>query len=193
MSRIIETEVVFAKGDPKIIDECQRLRKEVFHVEQGFPLDIEFDGRDDIATHFLVCVTEEDEASAERRVKYVGTIRGTPPGTYPGIDRYKLSRLAVHKAYRKYRLGRLLVESLHKWIQADAAASHRPSADIECYSHIPLMGFYAKFGYTVEEKPYARIAGVDLVPLYLCLYVQGPQSDEDGEPHQNMMLRLPAA
>ncbi|KAJ7498608.1 acyl-CoA N-acyltransferase [Mycena latifolia] len=173
MSRIVETEVVFAKGDPKIIQECHRLRKEVFHLEQGFPLDTEFDDVEDIATHFLVRVTEEDEASAERRVKCVGTIRGTPLGTYPGIDRYKLSRLVVDKAYRKHRLGRLLVENLHKWIQADAAASHPPRAfaEIECHSQLPAMGFYAKFGYIAE----------------------GPQFDEDGEPHQNMVLRLPSA
>ncbi|KAJ7631756.1 acyl-CoA N-acyltransferase, partial [Mycena rosella] len=109
---------------------------------------------------------EEDPASGAQSVKSVGTIRGTRPGTYPGIDRYKLSRLAVDKAYRKHRLGRLLVEALHKWAAADAQA---PA--IECHSQLPAMGFYAKFGYAPE----------------------GPQFDEDGAPHQNMVLRLPSS
>ncbi|KAJ7129358.1 acyl-CoA N-acyltransferase [Mycena epipterygia] len=168
MSRIVSTEVVFAKGDKKIIEDCHRIRKEVFHIEQGFPLDTEFDEVEDIATHFLVRVTEEDPVTAKHTTKSVGTIRGTTPDVYPLINRYKLSRLAVDKDYRKYRFGYLLVENLHRWIQDDAKATNRP-AEIECHSQLPVVGFYAKFGYTPE----------------------GAQFDEDGAPHQNMILRLP--
>ncbi|KAJ7167520.1 hypothetical protein C8R46DRAFT_251630 [Mycena filopes] len=78
-------------------------------------------------------------------------------------------RLAVDKSYRKHRFGRLLVESLHEWIVEDASAAQRPAA-VEAHSQIPAMGFYAKFGYTME----------------------GAQFDEDGEPHQNMVLHLPS-
>ncbi|KAJ7087409.1 acyl-CoA N-acyltransferase [Mycena crocata] len=167
-SRIVSTEIVFAKGDKQIIEDCHRIRKEVFHIEQGFPLDTEFDEVEDVATHFLLRVTEEDPATGKQTVKSVGTIRGTIPGTYPSTNRYKLSRLAVDKDYRTHRFGRLLVESLHKWMQEDAKASNVP-AEMEAHSQLPVMGFYAKFGYVPE----------------------GDQFDEDGAPHQNMVLRLP--
>ncbi|KAF8213860.1 acyl-CoA N-acyltransferase [Mycena galopus ATCC 62051] len=161
MSEILSTEIVYAQGDEKIIADCHRLRAE------GFPLDTEFDDVEQIAFHFLLRVTELDPSTGEPTVKSVGTIRGTTPGTYPGINRYKLSRLAVDKNYRKHKFGRLLVEKLHQWIQADAKAANR-SAEVECHSQLPAMGFYAKFGY----KP------------------EGEQFDEDGAPHQNMAVLL---
>ncbi|KAJ7780907.1 acyl-CoA N-acyltransferase [Mycena metata] len=164
-TKIISTEIVFGKNDQKIIAECHRIRKEVFHLEQGFPLDTDVE---DIAVHFLLRVTEQNPLTGEQSVKAVGTIRGTTPDVYPAVNRYKLSRLAVHKDYRKHRFGRLLVESLHEWIAEDAKTTHRP-AEVEAHSQIPAMGFYAKFGYTME----------------------GAQFDEDGEPHQNMVVRLP--
>ncbi|KAJ7930094.1 acyl-CoA N-acyltransferase [Mycena leptocephala] len=165
---IVSTEIVFGQGDQKIIQECHRIRKEVFHIEQGFPLDTEYDDVEDVAYHFLLRVTETDPLTGATATKSVGTIRGTTPDVYPAIKRYKLSRLAVDKSYRNHRFGRLLVERLHQWIQADAKTTNRP-AEVECHSQIPAMGFYAKFGYESE----------------------GPQFDEDGEPHQNMVLHLP--
>nr|GAT54179.1 acyl-CoA N-acyltransferase [Mycena chlorophos] len=166
-AKIISFDVVSAHNDEAIIAECHRIRKDVFHIEQKFPLDTEFDEVENIAMHFLVRVTEEDPASGVRTEHGVGTIRGTTPDVYPAINRYKLSRLAVDAAYRQHKLGRLLVESLHQWIRTDAAETHRPPI-VECHSQIPVMGFYSKFGYVPE----------------------GEQFDEDGAPHQNMIARL---
>ncbi|CAK5262496.1 unnamed protein product [Mycena citricolor] len=167
---IVSTELIHSKGRAVegVIEECHRLRKEVFHLEQvplsvhsayaaphplpqGFPLDTEFDEVEDLATHFLLRVTEEDPDTSIRTVKSVGTIRGTTPEIYPAINRYKLSRLVVDKDYRKHRFGRVLVEELHRWVQDDAKATQRPAV-IECHSQIPAMGFYAKFGYIPEAS-----------------------------------------
>lgn len=87
-------------------------------------------------------------------------------------DYYKLTRLAVLKDYRKYRFGKLLVETLHEWARNDALETHGSEAKhatLVCHSQIPVQGFYSKFGYTPE----------------------GEQFDEDGDPHQKMVLRLP--
>ncbi|KAJ7490275.1 acyl-CoA N-acyltransferase [Mycena galericulata] len=178
MTRIVSTEVLFARGDQQIIEDCHRIRTEVFHIEQGFPLDTEFDNVEDVAMHFLVRVTEEDPVTGEKTVKSVGTIRATTPDVYhlacpdenPDtlVRRYKLSRLAVDKNYREHRFGRLLVDSLNKWIQDDARASNQP-AEIECHAQLPVIPFYKKFGYLEE----------------------GDQFIEDGAPHQNMILRIP--
>ncbi|KAJ7639130.1 acyl-CoA N-acyltransferase [Roridomyces roridus] len=181
MSRsIVSTEVVHARGDETIIKDCHRIRVQVFHVEQGFPLETEFDAVEDVAEHFLVRVTEQDPVSGERSVKSVGTIRGTTPDVhhllYPDVDpatltrRYKLSRLAVDKDYREHRFGRLLVESLNKWVEEHAKSTRLP-AQVECHSQVPVIPFYRKMGY-VEE---------------------GDLFDEDGAPHQNMILYIPLA
>ncbi|KAJ7241945.1 hypothetical protein B0H12DRAFT_1023843 [Mycena haematopus] len=115
----------------------------VIYFLQGFPLDTEFDEVEQIAFHFLLRVTELDPSTGETTVKSVGTIRGTTPGVYPTINRYKLSRLAVDINYRKHKFGRLLVERLHDWIREDAKSTNR-LAEVECHSQIPAMGFYAK-------------------------------------------------
>ncbi|KAJ3540291.1 hypothetical protein NMY22_g4358 [Coprinellus aureogranulatus] len=98
----------------------------------------------------------------------IGTIRCTvsPDGSY-----YKLSRLAVLPEYRRYRFGRALVEALHVWVKAHALETNNGagSVNIVCHSQIPVQGFYAKFGYSPE----------------------GEQFDEEGDPHQKMVLRLP--
>ena len=101
----------------------------------------------------------------------VGTIRCTraADGAY-----YKLSRLAVHRDFRRFRFGRALVLSLHAFVRADAGAraSHggsplptaraagaagagagaAPGEDgsapesvlVVCHSQIPAKGFYGK-------------------------------------------------
>ncbi|KAF9006612.1 acyl-CoA N-acyltransferase [Cyathus striatus] len=99
----------------------------------------------------------------------------TPIGTIrvyknPGASYYKLSRLAVLKDYRKYSFGRTLVLALHDWVKATAqqAGEVRP-VQIVAHSQIYVKGFYAKFGYEPE----------------------GDEFDEEGDPHQKMVLRLP--
>ncbi|KAF8076661.1 acyl-CoA N-acyltransferase [Lyophyllum atratum] len=96
----------------------------------------------------------------------IGTIRAyKAPGGY-----YKLSRLAVLKDYRSFRFGRGLVQALHDWVKTDAtSAGTTDFAEIVCHSQLYVKGFYAKFGYQAE----------------------GAEFDEDGDPHQKMILRLP--
>ncbi|KAJ7175338.1 acyl-CoA N-acyltransferase, partial [Mycena filopes] len=156
MSRtIVSTELVCGKADQKITSECHRIRKDVFHLEQGLPLETEYDGVEDVSTHFLLRVTERDPTTGEQTVKSVGTVRGTAPDAYPSGRRYKLSRLAIDKEYRKHRFGRRLVESLHEWVLEDAKAASRP-AEVECNSHIFTMGFYSDLGYANEGSRICR-------------------------------------
>ncbi|KAF9464860.1 acyl-CoA N-acyltransferase [Collybia nuda] len=98
----------------------------------------------------------------------------TPIGTIrvykaPGGGYYKLSRLAVLKDYRSYRFGRELVLALHDWVRTDALKASQSVAEIVSHSQLYIKGFYAKFGYEAE----------------------GAEFDEDGDPHQKMVLRLP--
>jgi len=97
----------------------------------------------------------------------IGTIRGyiSPDNSY-----YKLSRLAVLKDYRQFKFGRELVLALHDWVSCHAKTlGSKDYAEIVSHSQIPVKGFYAKLGYISE----------------------GDEFDEDGDPHQKMVLHLP--
>ncbi|KAI0677329.1 acyl-CoA N-acyltransferase [Trametes maxima] len=138
-------------GRDELRQKCYDVRIAVFHHEQGFPLDTEIDEFE--ATHILLRLVPSLEP--------VGTIRCVKLKEY-----YKLTRLAVLKEYRKYRFGRLLVQSLHDYVKSDAKASGRGDADsvkIVSHSQLPVKGFYGK---------------------------SGDEFDEDGAPHQKMVARL---
>jgi len=98
----------------------------------------------------------------------IGTIRASR-GSSGGAPYYKLSRLVVLKEFRKRHFGRELVLALHKWVIADAQSRGEHFAKLICHSQIPVKAFYAKFGYTPE----------------------GNEFDEDGAPHQKMVVHLP--
>ncbi|KAF9534675.1 acyl-CoA N-acyltransferase [Crepidotus variabilis] len=151
--------------------QCLDIRIEVFHREQKFPLETEIDDLEDQATHFLLRLIPS--------LTPIGTIRGF---RVPNKSYYKLTRLAILKDYRKYRLGRELVLALHNWVMQDChnhtedTASENPrttpsptTVDIVTHSQLYIKPFYAKFGYEPE----------------------GDEFDEDGDPHQKMVLRLP--
>jgi len=94
----------------------------------------------------------------------IGTIRVSNHGDY-----YKLSRLAVLQGYRQYGFGRELVQALHAWVEVHARASGGGEvALVSAHSQIPVKSFYSKFGYEAE----------------------GAEFEEDGAPHQKMVLRL---
>lgn len=139
--------------------QCYDVRIDVFHREQGFPLDTEIDKLDETAEHFLLRLLPS--------LQPIGTIRASRASTVPNY--YKLSRLAVLKAYRQHHFGRELVLALHSWVATDALSCGETSAKVVSHSQIPAMPFYVKFGYTPE----------------------GDQFDEDGAPHQKMALHLP--
>ncbi|KAH9943238.1 acyl-CoA N-acyltransferase [Epithele typhae] len=165
--------IVPAPGQPgfeELRQQCYDVRIEVFHREQGFPLETEVDEFDDAATHFLLRLTPS--------MQPIGTIRCVrgPHGAY-----YKLTRLAILHGFRKHRFGRALVLALHDYIRTDvrarAAAAAAPgpagspeptSVTVVCSSQLPAKGFYAKFGYVAE----------------------GDEYDDEGEPHQKMVARL---
>lgn len=110
---------------------------------------------DPTGTHFLLSLTNTTPPTP------IGTIRVNILDSSSSSFRYKLGRLAILKPYRKYGLGKVLVERLHEWVVDDARVPrgkpHRNSTgddskDIEiiCHSQIPVKGFYSKFGYQPE-------------------------------------------
>ncbi|KAF8812213.1 acyl-CoA N-acyltransferase [Phlegmacium glaucopus] len=149
--------------------ECYDVRIAVFHLEQNFPLETEID---EPVIPFLKFYNMEDNAThfllrLMPSLTPIGTIRACE---IPGAGYYKLTRLAVLKDYRKYKFGRALVLRLHEWVRRHALqVGALGPVKIICHSQLPVTGFYAKFGYEAE----------------------GDEFDEDGDPHQKMVLQLP--
>ncbi|KII95005.1 hypothetical protein PLICRDRAFT_199139 [Plicaturopsis crispa FD-325 SS-3] len=128
------------EGRDALKEQCFEVRIEVFHREQGFPLDTEIDDLDETATHFLLRLVPSQTP--------VGTIRATraESGAY-----YKLSRFAVLKEYRTFKFGRELVLALHDWVLEDARRRGvSGSVKIVTHSQIPVKGLYARYGYQDE-------------------------------------------
>ena len=150
-------------GDHKSVQECMQVRIDVFHHEQGFPLDTEIDELESSSSHILLRLDGEGSDAGEP----VGTIRGTyKPSVSPNT--YKLSRLAILQDYRKYGWGGVLVKAFHDWVKEDAQKRGIQHPVAALHSQIPVKAFYAKYGYEPE----------------------GPEFDEDGAPHQKMVRRL---
>ncbi len=76
----------------------------------------------------------------------IGTIRAsrTSPVVPNTHGHYKLSRLAVHKDYRKHHFGRELVLALHDWVATDVLSHGESSAKVVSNSQIPAIAFYVK-------------------------------------------------
>ncbi|KAK0230473.1 acyl-CoA N-acyltransferase [Armillaria fumosa] len=160
---VLDHEIIIATTKEHI-QQCLDVRIQVFHHEQKFPLETEIDEFDNpqAATHFLLRILPS--------LQPVGTIRGVRLSD----NYYKLGRLAVLDQYRQCKFGRELVLRLHDWVKIDASPmatmpEHDVYAIVVSHSQIPVKGFYAKFGYIPE----------------------GAEFDEDGEPHQKMVLHLP--
>ncbi|KAG7447472.1 acyl-CoA N-acyltransferase [Guyanagaster necrorhizus] len=161
---VLDHEIIIATTKEHI-QQCLDVRIQVFHHEQKFPLETEIDEFDDpqaATTHFLLRLLPS--------LQPIGTIRGVRLSS----SYYKIGRLAVLDQYRKFKLGKELLLGLREWVKIDASPmatmpEHDVSASVVCHSQIPVKGFYAKFGYISE----------------------GAEFDEDGEPHQKMVLQLP--
>ncbi|KAI0751013.1 acyl-CoA N-acyltransferase [Daedaleopsis nitida] len=141
---IIVVPSVGQAGREELRQQCYDVRIDVFHHEQGFPLDTEIDDLDEEGTHILLRLVPS--------LRPVGTIRCTKTKEY-----YKLSRLAVLKEFRQYRFGRALVLSLHDHVRADAKASGSRVSDtvkVIAHSQIPVKEFYGKFGYEPEGEEF---------------------------------------
>ncbi|KAI0796944.1 acyl-CoA N-acyltransferase [Abortiporus biennis] len=123
--------------------QCFDLRIEVFHHEQGFPLETEVDGLEDIATHFLLRLRPSS--------KPIGTVRCTKEDGY-----CRLRSLVILKDYRKYKFGRDLVEAVHEFAKEEARKSGLSVIEIHSHSQIPVRGFYAKFGYEPKGEEFAE-------------------------------------
>lgn len=122
------------------------LRTAVFVTEQAVPESEEWDGLDAECAHVVAEHPEEG---------VIGTGRLHPTG--------KIGRMAVLAPWRGHGVGAAILRELL------GEAKRRGLASVYLHGQVPVMGFYARFGFVAE----------------------GPEFDEAGIRHRLMRLQLP--
>ena len=106
------------------------IRRQVFVLEQGVPLDIERDGEEQRCTHFLVY--------SEDIVVGTGRLRPYQNATV------KIERMAVLPSWRNRGIGRDLLEHM---LSHATAAGYRTAI---LHAQTPAMRFYQRAGFRQE-------------------------------------------
>jgi predicted GNAT family N-acyltransferase len=122
---MIEIKTVNTKDD---LDDCFRLREEVFIKEQGVPVDIERDGYDAAALHFLVRFDGKPVGTARVVLKDNGTVA-------------KIGRVAVSRSKRGIGIGKSLIAAIEKTPDLKSVKQFI----LEAQTH--ALQFYASMGY----------------------------------------------
>jgi len=126
-------EVRRVDGDATL-SHAHAVRRAVFIDEQGVPEDVEMDGKDDEATHFVIYDSDDDHPVATARVRYVDE------------DTAKAERVAVHRDYRGEGLGTRLMELVEEEARSEGCSR------VTLNGQTDVEEFYHELGYgTVSD------------------------------------------
>ncbi len=118
---------------------CIEIRRKVFVEGQAVPAEIEFDGLDEDAKHFLAFGLGAALGTARMRI-----VEGTA----------KAERIAVLEHARRSGIGRALVESIESHARSLGVKSIRLNAQVQAAL------FYERLGYLSEGEVFIE-AGID--------------------------------
>ena len=118
---------IVTNPNPDQMEQAFALRIRVFVDEQAVPLEEEFDGLDDAASHVIV-FDEADQAVGTGRVILNGPIA-------------KMQRITVDAGCRGRGIGRLVMEGLEDIARSAGARIARLDAQTR------VIGFYESLGY----------------------------------------------
>ena len=131
------------------------VRERVFVDEQDVPYDREVDGRDPDATHFLVRVSPAngDAATGPNDGDPVATARVRP---YDGSDEraLKIERVAVVADRREEGYGDRVMDAVESY------ATEEGYDRLVLDAQVPVVGFYERRGYTVQDDEPFDDAGI---------------------------------
>ena len=117
-------------------DDAQRLRTEVFVIEQGVPIELEWDESDEVSIHAVVYGEDKQP---------IATGRLLPDG--------HIGRMAVQKALRGTGIGRFLLTSLlHE-------AQRLGHTILVLHAQTYAVGFYLRHGFQPEGSEFME-AGI---------------------------------
>lgn len=120
---------------------AREVRNLVFIIEQGVPVELEWDDWDCCSDHVLAMNESGDP---------IGTARLLPDG--------HLGRMAVHKAWRGRGLGRAMAQALLQ------RARERGMQRVVLHAQTHASGFYRKLGFTEFGAPFEE-AGIPHIAM----------------------------
>lgn len=121
------------------------VRIRVFQDEQGVDAALEFDGLDQTATHFLA--NNGEKAIATARVRFLDQRTA------------KLERVAVLPEFRKYGVGRKIVETALEFL------ANQNISDLRIHAQISVVAFYQKLGFVTEGEVFEE-AGISHIKMH---------------------------
>lgn len=123
-----------------------QIRTKVFHEEQGVSAELEFDGLDPNATHFLAYIN--------------GTAVGTARIRELDGDTVKIERLAVLPDYRKQGIGKQLM------VSALSAIAQRGKFLVIVHAQAYIASLYQQLGFAIVGEPFNE-AGIPHVKMIM--------------------------
>ncbi len=118
----------------------KQIRQQVFINEQGVPANLEWDGLDDTAEHFIAYINSEAVGCARL------------------IEHKKIGRMAVLKPFRNRDIGRKILDHIKRFASQKRYTLLQLSAQCHAYA------FYRQCGFSACSQPYsdANIAHIDM-------------------------------
>lgn len=108
-------------------EAIRSIRYQVFHLEQGIPLELDWDGQDEMATHLL--------ASWDQQA--VGTARLRSLSEHD----VKIERVAVLATYRQRGIGQQMLQVALAWLRQQNIRS------VIVHAQQPSQRFYERLGF----------------------------------------------
>jgi|SRR5882724_178956 len=127
--------IIKAANTTQDIDECFRIREEVFVVEQDVPVDLERDEHDSKALHFIALADGQSAGTARAVLGDNGTSA-------------KIGRVAVCRSNRGFGIGKMLIAA----IEGSPNLKHVHYFLLDAQTH--AWQFYARLGYEVYGKEF---------------------------------------
>ena len=128
------------------IEPIQAIRRQVFQGEQGVAPELEFDGQDETATHFLAY--QGSDAIGTARIRYLTT------DDSPSIA--KIERVAVLAAYRGKGIGKRLMEVAIAHLHTQGITAIKINAQLQVQDFYERLGFSTR-GTVFEEADIPHI------------------------------------
>jgi predicted GNAT family N-acyltransferase len=126
------------------------VRRDVFVEEQGVPGDIEVDGKDGEAVHFVAIDDSEPVGAARLRASDAATVGEGTIG--------KVERVAVVADRRGEGIGRAIMAEL------ETTAADVGLEELELHAQLHVEEFYADLGYETTSDVFEE-AGIDHVEM----------------------------
>ncbi|MFC4386882.1 GNAT family N-acetyltransferase [Gracilibacillus marinus] len=121
---------LYVVENDKQLEDAFQVRREVFVKEQGVPIELEIDDKEQDATHFIGYV--EDKPIAASRVRF-------------GDDYVKLERICIMKSVRGKHFGKDLVLFMESY------AKEKNITKSKLHAQVYAIPFYEKLGYVVTS------------------------------------------